>query len=100
MPPELTPRQRKALKARAHALDPVVQVGHAGLSDPVMAELDKALNAHGLIKVRIGAADRDGRAALAEDAAARLDAAVVQAVGRIVTFWRPIPDEPPKPETR
>ncbi len=96
----LTPRQRAALKAQAHALDPVVHVGQAGLSTRVVQELDRALTAHGLIKVRIGDADRHGRAALAAEAAERVDAAVVQAVGRIVTLWRPRPDEEGTPATK
>jgi len=93
MPMPLTPRQRAALKARAHGLDPYVTVGQAGVSDAVVAEVDRALTAHGLIKVRVGASDREARAALAGDLAVRTDAAVVQSVGKIVTLWRPRPDD-------
>jgi len=88
----LTPRERAQLKARAHALEPVVQVGQAGLSDTVAAELERALDAHELIKVRIGA-DRDGRAELAAAICARTGAAEVQSVGKILVLFRPRPDE-------
>jgi RNA-binding protein len=89
MPVELTPRERVALKGRAHALEPVVQIGHAGLTDTVVAEADRALTAHELIKVRIGGADRAERAATIEALCARTDAAKVQSVGKIVVLWRP-----------
>src|SRR4051794_12624517 len=52
--PTLTARQRAALKARAHALEPVVRIGHAGVTDAMVAEIDRALEAHELIKVKIG----------------------------------------------
>src|SRR4051812_15972712 len=87
--PSLTPRERAALKGRAHALEPIVQVGQAGLTDAVVAETDRALAAHELIKVRVGGADREERAALVDALAARTDAAVVQSVGKIVVLWRP-----------
>jgi len=88
----LTPRQRKLLKAKAHALEPVVQLGQAGLSDTVVAEIDRSLTAHGLIKVRIGDADRDAREALTGEICARTGAAAVQSVGRILVLWRPRED--------
>jgi putative YhbY family RNA-binding protein len=89
----LTPRQRAALKARAHALEPVVQVGQAGASDAVVAEVDRALTAHGLIKVRLAGADRAERETLAAELSGRTEAAVVQQVGRILVLWRPLPDD-------
>ena len=94
MPITLTPRERAQLKARAHALEPVVQVGHAGLSDTVAAELERALTAHELIKVRIGGADREARTELAAAICARSGAAEVQSVGKVLVLFRPSPDEP------
>jgi RNA-binding protein len=88
----LTPKERARLKARAHALEPVVQVGQAGASDAVVAEIDRALNAHGLIKVRL-AGDRDDRRALIDAICVQTGAASVQAVGRIATLWRPRPED-------
>ena len=93
MPITLTPRQRAQLKARAHALEPVVQVGHAGLSEAVAGELERALTAHELIKVRIGGADRDARAELAAAICARTGAAQVQSVGKVLVLFRPRPED-------
>lgn len=93
MPVSLTPRERTALKGRAHALSPVVQVGHAGLTDAVIKETDRALTAHELIKVRIGGTDRDARAAAIENLCAKTDAAFVQSVGKVAILWRPRPIE-------
>ena len=90
----LRPRQRAHLKARAHALAPVVQIGQGGASDTVVAEVDRALTAHGLIKVKL-AGDRDARDTLARILAERSDAAIVQQVGRILVLWRPRPDDAP-----
>ncbi len=93
MPVSLTARERAQLKARAHALEPVVQLGHTGLSDAVVAEVDRALTAHQLIKVKIGGTDREARKALGDAISARTDASVVQRVGKVVVLWRPKPEE-------
>lgn len=89
----LTPRERAALKARAHALEPVVMVGQGGVSDAVVAEIDRALTAHELIKVKLGGADRAARTALADAICTRAGAADVQRVGKIIVLWRPRPEE-------
>ena len=94
MPVALTARERAHLKARAHALEPLVHVGTVGLSDAVVAEVDRALTAHELIKVRVAAADRDEREALCEALTARTEAASVQRVGKVLVLWRPRPDQP------
>ena len=57
----LTPSRRSELRAQAHKLDPVVIIGDKGLTDEVVAEIDRALKAHELIKVRAESADRDTR---------------------------------------
>jgi RNA-binding protein len=93
VPISLTPRERSRLKARAHALEPVVRVGQAGLSDRLVAEVDRALTAHQLVKVRLDETDRDTREAQGEALSSRTDAAIVQRVGKIVVLWRPRPDE-------
>jgi len=93
MPVALTPRQRSQLKARAHALEPVVYVGNAGLTDKVAGEIDRALTAHELIKVKVSEADRHVRDEICEAIAARADAANVQRVGKVLVLWRPKPDE-------
>ena len=69
---------------------------HAGVTDAMVAEIDRALEAHELIKVKIGEGDRDARVAHAEAIAARTGAAVVQRVGRVLILWRPRPDAEPR----
>jgi RNA-binding protein len=88
----LTPRQRAHLKARAHALEPVVQIGHGGVQDSVVGAVDTALKAHELIKVKINA-ERDERVEISETLAERTGAAIVQRVGKIAVLWRPRPEE-------
>jgi RNA-binding protein len=86
-------KERKALKARAHALDPVVHIGGKGLTDAVVAEIDRALNAHELIKVRAGAMDRDEREAALAAIAGRLGAEAVQHIGKVFVLYRQNPEE-------
>jgi RNA-binding protein len=90
--PALRARDRAALKARAHGLEPVVRVGHAGLTDAVVAEIARALEAHELIKVRIGEGERDQREAISETICGRTGAALVQRVGRVLVLWLARPD--------
>ena len=91
----LSPRQRARLKARAHVLEPVVQVGQAGASEAVRAEVERALTAHGLIKVRLRGADRQSRIEISDALCTQTGAAVVQQVGRMLVLWRPRPDDTP-----
>jgi putative YhbY family RNA-binding protein len=94
----LTPRQRAGLKARAHAVEPVVHIGQAGASAAVIAEVDRALTAHGLIKVKLVGADRGARDELTGILCTGTDAVAVQQVGRVLTLWRPRPDDEPVDE--
>jgi RNA-binding protein len=93
MPVILTARERAHLKARAHSLEPVVQIGQSGITEQVSAEIDRALTAHELIKVRIGSADREQRKTLGNEVAVKTDAAIVHRVGKIVILWRPRPQD-------
>jgi putative YhbY family RNA-binding protein len=95
MPVTLTPKERTHLKGRAHALEPIVQVGQGGLSDAVAVELDRALTAHGLIKVKINGTDRRARQAMAVAICSRTDAVAVHQVGKIIVLWRPTTEEAP-----
>ncbi len=94
MPVTLTPAERQALKARAHALDPVVLVGDAGLTPAVLAEVERALGAHELIKVRVAGDDREARLAIRDRIVGELDAASVQTIGKLLVFFREKPAEP------
>ena len=89
----LTAPERKALKAKAHKLDPVVQVGAKGLTDQVVAEIELALKAHELIKVRAGSLERGDRDALWKEILVRTGAEEVQQVGKIVVLYRKKSDD-------
>ena len=86
---QLTPAQRREHRANAHHLTPVVLIGGDGLTDAVKKEVDAALNAHGLIKVRIFSDDRAGRELLYQTLSADLSAAPVQHIGKLLVLWRP-----------
>jgi len=88
----LTPAERKALKAKAHKLDPVVHVGAKGLTDEVIAEIDRALRVHELIKVRAGSMDRDARDDAFDSICERTGAEAVQQVGKVFVIYRRRPD--------
>lgn len=92
----LTPAERKTLKARAHALDPVVLVGDAGLTAGVLAEIDRSLTSHELIKVRVAGDDREARLAMRDRVVAELSAEPVQAIGKLLVFFREAVAEEPK----
>jgi RNA-binding protein len=90
----LSAKERVHLKARAHALEPVVHIGSAGATDAVIGEIERALTAHELIKVRAGGQERDERAAILVTILARTGAASVQTVGKVMVLWRPRLDAP------
>ena len=93
---QLTPAQRKDHRADAHHLDAVVMIGADGLTENVKKEIDAALNAHGLIKVRVQSDDRANREALFRQLADELDAAPIQHIGKLLVFWRPVPQKEKK----
>ena len=95
----LTPSQRRALRADAHHLSPVVSVGNDGLTEAVIRETDAALKAHGLIKSRLFCDDRAQREAMLQTLCDRLDAAPVQHIGKLLVLWRPKPDTEAAPKT-
>jgi putative YhbY family RNA-binding protein len=90
---QLSPTERKAQRALAHHLDPVVMVGGDGLTANVKKETDAALNAHGLIKVRVFSDDRAAREAMFQTLAEELSAAPIQHIGKLLVLWRPMPEK-------
>ena len=96
----LTPAERKDLRGQAHHLNPVVLIGAEGLTPAVLKEADTALNAHGLIKVRMFADARPEREAALAQLAEGLSAAPVQHIGKLLVLWRPMPerDKAPAPD--
>ena len=96
----LSPAERRALKARAHALEPTVLVGSGGLTPAVAGEIDRSLTAHELIKVRVMGDDRDDRADILQRICDDLNASPVQHIGKILVVYRPKPDVPSKPKPK
>ena len=86
---KLTPTERSVLRAEAHALNPIVIIGEAGLTEPVLKEVDNGLDAHGLIKVRVFGDDREARVGMYETICDRLGAAPVQHIGKLLVVYRP-----------
>lgn len=103
---QLSVAERKAHRAEAHHLDPVVMIGNDGLTPAVVRETDAALKAHGLIKVRVLGDDREQREAIFQQLADQLGAAPIQHIGKLLVLWRPKPqkekaeDEDRKPGPR
>ena len=92
---DITADQRRALRARAHALNPVVAISQNGLSDSVMQEISTSLVSHELIKIRVFADDRELREQYLATICEQLDAAPVQHIGKLLVIWRPNPDAKP-----
>jgi RNA-binding protein len=97
----LTPSERKQKRAEAHHLDPVVSIGSDGATAAVRRELDAALAAHGLVKVRVFSGDRSVRDEMLAELGAALGAAPVQHIGKLLVLWRPpVPKEKAEREDR
>jgi RNA-binding protein len=91
-PPEppraLTGKQRSFLRALAHPLKPVVQIGHSGLTDAVLSAIDSALLSHELIKVRITGNDEVSATALVLEVEKRTRSSVAQIIGKTLVVYR------------
>ncbi len=86
---KLSEQQKKFLRGRGHQLKPLIMVGDAGLSEPLLAEFESTLDHHELIKVRVRVGDRDAR----DEIIARLceagRAALIQRIGNVALMYRP-----------
>jgi RNA-binding protein len=89
--PVLTVAERLALKGRAHQLKPTVMIGNAGLTESVLKEIELTLKLHELIKIRV-MAERPEREAILAEICAKLNAAPVQHIGKILVVYLPNPD--------
>ena len=98
---DLTSAQRRALRARAHHLQPVVMIGDAGLTPDVEREIETALRAHELIKIRVHGDDREARDALIAGICEATGAQAVQQIGKILVVYRERPaEDAPKKKAR
>ena len=86
-----TSKELRQLRAKAHSLKPIVTVAGKGLAPSVLEELDRALNDHELIKVKIAVADREQRESVIGELCTHSEAHLVQRVGNIATLLRPNP---------
>jgi RNA-binding protein len=84
----LSPSERKSLKARAHPLEPVVTIGGKGVTGAVLAEIERALQAHELIKIRAAALEREERERALEAICEKTGAQAVQHIGKVLVVFR------------
>ena len=84
----LSAAERKQLKARAHRLEPMVLIGTKGLTDEVLKEVDLALKAHELIKVRAPDLEREAREDALKALCERTGAESLQAIGKVFVIYR------------
>ncbi len=85
-------KERAELRAEAHHLDPMIHIGHQGLSDTALGALDDALRTHELVKVALARTLEEAPKALAAQMAEALGADIIQTIGRKVTLYRHNPD--------
>src|SRR3990167_2603806 len=99
---DMTAARKKTLKARAHALHPLLQLGEKGLTDAVIAEIDRALGAHELIKIRAATLNRDEREVALASICERTGAHAVQHIGKMLVVFRQKPraEAPSGPKPR
>jgi RNA-binding protein len=94
MPAMQTPTDnatRRRLKRIAHHLEPIVLIGDHGISETLVAETQRALKDHELIKVRIHSGDREARQALANELADACEASIIQSIGKVTVLFRKNP---------
>jgi RNA-binding protein len=89
----LTGKQRRRLRALAHSLEPVVQVGKEGVSDGVVTATGAALETHELVKVKLAPAGPERHEAAAV-LAGRTGSELVQVLGKVILLYRRHPEEP------
>jgi RNA-binding protein len=89
----LSSARRSALRSQAHKLRPVVIIGDKGLTDEVLAEIDRSLKAHELIKVRAATDERDARDVWLDTICTRLEAHPIQQIGKVFVIYRENPEE-------
>ncbi|HEX2668004.1 MAG TPA: ribosome assembly RNA-binding protein YhbY [Gammaproteobacteria bacterium] len=90
----LSEKQRRHLKGLAHPLKPVVLMGNAGLTDGVVAEAQRALNDHELIKVRLPGLDREARDEALQALAQRTESTMVTRIGHVAVLYKAHPQLP------
>ena len=85
----LNSRQVRFLRSAGHVLNPVVMIGNNGLSDEVIREIDRSLNAHELIKIKVQGDQRELRMQMLQEICDKLGAAAIQHIGKQLLIYRP-----------
>lgn len=88
--------QSKQLRAIGHKLKPVVTVAGNGLSETVIAEVDRALTQHELIKVKLAVGDRDAKEAVSKELCEKVGADLIQSIGNIILILRRTAEPDPR----
>ena len=96
--PELSNAEKRALKAKAQSLEPVVKLGHAGLSEAFVRSMDAALSRHELVKMKF-TDFKDQKHDLAPQIAEKTASTLVMQVGNVAVFFRPKPTTEPQNRT-
>ncbi|MEI9897397.1 MAG: YhbY family RNA-binding protein [Chthoniobacter sp.] len=89
----MTNAEKRDLKARAQRLEPMVKLGHGGMSDAFLRSLDEALTQHGLVKMKFSD-HKEEKKTLAPEIAGRTGSVLVAQVGNVAVFFRPKPEAP------
>ncbi|NLM39093.1 MAG: ribosome assembly RNA-binding protein YhbY [Firmicutes bacterium] len=87
-------KQRAYLRSLGNELEPIFQIGKGGLSDELLDQLDAALEARELIKVRVLKNCLDDEGDIADEISEALDCDVVQRIGRVILLYRPSIEDP------
>lgn len=85
------------LKAKAHALKPVVLLGAKGLTPAVIQETEQTLLANELIKIKLTGVDRKDKIQVIDTLCVALQAEFIQLIGNIATLYRPHPEQNRQP---
>ena len=89
---QLNNKQKKFLKAKAHALKPIITIGNKGISDSLVSELDETLNAHELLKIKLPGVEKSARSKLLIEVCNMTNAQEIGLIGRIGIVFRPRKD--------
>lgn len=89
---------RQALKAEAHHLTALVLIGQNGLTPAIIAEIDRVLNAHELVKIKWKDSDKEAREAALETLCLALSSEPIAHIGKHLVIWRENPEKKSEPQ--
>jgi len=84
----ITPQQKRELKAELHSLKPVIIIGSNGVTDSVLQEIDRALEDHELIKIRLADENRIDRTTITAQICKKTHSTLIQSIGKIIAIYR------------